>query len=341
MEAFITGASGLLGHHLITALQERGYTLRALVLPEEDATRLEARGVAIFRGDVREPETLTAPMRGADVVFNLAGMMGVWRPMQDYRAVNVTGTENMCRAALQAGVRRFVHISSWTVYGMDLGQPAREDFPLRPFQEPYAVTKTEGDRIVQGFISRDHLPAVILRPGTFFGPGDQLHFGRMTDRVVGGKGIVVGNGRNALPFCYVTDIVQGLLLAAEHPKAAGQAYNITNDRPFTQEEFLRAIAEELGVRPPLIHVPYYGLYAAAYAAEQVAAVTHATKQPIVTRLGVKLFGTDNRHSIDKARAELGFSPQVSIREGIRLAAEWYRQKQGMPAANPTPSTVAR
>ncbi len=332
MEILLTGASGLLGHHVITALQQQGDNVRALVLPNEDATRLEARGVAIFRGDVREQETLVAPMRGADKVLHMAGMMGVWRPMAEYWAVNVTGTENVCRAALAAGVGRLVHISSWTVYGMDLGQPAREDFPLRPFREPYAVTKTEGDKVVQRYISEKNLPAVILRPGTFFGPGDRLHFARMADRVRVGMGLVIGNGRNALPFCYVTDVVQGLLLALDHERAVGGAYNITNDHPMTQEEMLRAIGEEIGSKRPLIHVPYYPLYAAAWAAEKASAVMRSQKQPVVTRLGAKLFGTDNRQSIDKARTELGFAPQVSLREGVRLAAAWYREQMVEGAA---------
>jgi 2-alkyl-3-oxoalkanoate reductase len=338
VDVLITGASGLLGYHLISALQERGDQVRALVLPREDASKLEARGVRIFRGDIRQQDTLTAPCAGVDTIFHLAGMMGLWLPMEAYRAVNVTGTEHVCRAALRTGVRRLVHVSSWTVYGMALGRAASEDFPLRPFQEPYAVTKAEGDRLVRRLIATENLPATIVRPGTFFGPGDRIHFGRMADRLRAGRGIVVGNGRNALPFVYVTDVVQGLLLAAERDAAVGQAYNITNDVPLTQEEMLLVIAEAIKAPSPRAHVPYSMLYAAAYAAERVAAITHATTQPIVTRLGVKLFGTDNRHSIAKARAQLGYAPRVSLREGILRAAEWYRA--GAPALTAAPLKVA-
>ncbi|HKC73392.1 MAG TPA: NAD-dependent epimerase/dehydratase family protein, partial [Chloroflexota bacterium] len=166
MEILITGGNGLLGRHLVPALHARGDSVRVLALPGEDTTWLEQRHVAIYRGDVRRPDTLVAPLHGVDTVFHLAGMMGVWRPMQDYYAVNVAGTENVCRAALAAGVRRLVHVSSWTVYGMALPTPAREDFPLAPFPEPYAVTKAEGDRVVQRLIAHDHLPAAIIRPGT-------------------------------------------------------------------------------------------------------------------------------------------------------------------------------
>lgn len=337
MQVCITGASGLLGSHLIAALRERGDMIRALVLPNEDASALEARDITIFRGDIRDPETLIAPLREVDTVFHLAGMMGVWRPMTDYYAVNVTGTENICRAALATGARRLVHVSSWTVYGMDLGAPAREESPFMPFQEPYAVTKAAGDKLVQRLIAHDKLPAVIIRPGTFFGPGDRLHFARMADRVRKGTGIIVGSGSNALPFVYVSDVVQGLLLASQVPEAEGQAYNITNDEPLTQEQFLCGIAEEFGVQAPRVHIPYQALYACAYGAERLSAVLRSQKQPIVTRLGVKLFGTDNRHAIDKARAELGYAPRTPLRDGIHHAAEWYVRHQHVA---PSPAVAA-
>jgi nucleoside-diphosphate-sugar epimerase len=299
------------------------------VLPGEEAPWLQERGVEVHRGDIRRPETLVTPMHGADAVLHLAGMMGVWRPMEDYHAVNVTGTENVCRAALAQGAR-VVHVSSWTVYGMALGRPAHEDFPLNPFPEPYAVTKAAGDVLVQRMIAKDGLPAVIIRPGTFFGPGDRLHFGRMADRLRAGKGVIVGSGDNVLPFVYVTDVVQGLLLALDRERALGQAYNITSDRPLTQRQLLHAIAHEIGASPPRVHLPYRALYAAGYAAERLAMLTRSQRQPVVTRLGVKLFGTDNRHAVDKARRELGYRPWVALREGVHLASAWY----GTPAAPP-------
>lgn len=323
MSALVTGSTGLLARHLIPALQQRGHSVRALVLRGEDTHWLEQHDVAITYGDVRLPDTLAPAVQGMDLVFHLAGMMGVWRPMADYYAVNVTGTENVCRAALAAGVQRLVHVSSWTVYGITLGYVAHESSPLKPFPEPYAVTKAAADKLVQRMIAVDHLPAVIVRPGTFFGPGDRLHFGRMADRLRAGKGVVIGAGNNALPFVYVTDVVQGLLLAAEHERALGHAYNITHDRPLSQEAMLRQIAAATGGQAPHVHLPYAPLYAAAFAMEKMAAISQSRFKPLVTRLGVKLFGTDNRHAIGKAHAELGYSPAVSLSEGVGKAAAAY------------------
>jgi len=338
MTVLITGANGFLGRHLVAALQERGERVRALVLPTEDATWLRARDVAVSVGDIRCAESLREPLRGVAGVFHLAGMMGVWRPLADYRAVNVAGTENVCRAALAAGVSRLVHVSSWRVYGTGLMQPAHESCPPRPLYEPYSLTKVEGEQVVRRMILQDGLPAVITRPDTFFGPGDWLHFGRLADRLRAGKGLIIGSGRNAIPLVYVTDVVQGLLLALDHGRAVGQTYNVTNDQTITQEGFLRAIAEEVGAKPPRVHLPYRALFAAALAAEGIAGLGGYRYRPFLTRLSVTLFGDNNQHAIDRARQELGFVPRVSLREGVRLSADWYREQR--PSASASPSRVA-
>jgi nucleoside-diphosphate-sugar epimerase len=321
----VTGGNGFVGRHIVSVLQDRGETVQVLALPAEDTRWLEQRGIAVCRGDVRQPEAVAAAVRGVDAVLHLAAMMDVWRPMPDYYAVNVTGTQNVCRAALAEGVRRVVHMSSSSVYGVALGRPADESFPLAPFPDPYPVTKATADRLVQRMIAEDHLPAVIIRPDQIFGPRDHLHFGRMADRLRAGRSIIVGPGDNALPFVYVSDAAQGLLLALDHPRAVGQAFNITNDQPLTQQQILEAIARDIGASPPRVHVPYRALYIAGYLAERHAALRSSGHRPPITRLGVAFFGTDNRYAIGKARRELGFGPLVSVREGVRLAAAWYRQ----------------
>src|SRR3974377_1962038 len=121
MELLITGGGGLLGHHLVPMLLERGDRVRVLALPGEDVSWLEEGGVAIHRGDIRQYTDLERPMDGAEAVMHLAGMMGRWLPLREYWAVNVSGTENVCRAALSRGVHRLIHISSLTVYGMGHG----------------------------------------------------------------------------------------------------------------------------------------------------------------------------------------------------------------------------
>ena len=321
MKVLITGATGLLGDHLLQALQQRGEQIRALVLPVENAEKLIAQGVEVVRGDVTDAGTLAPSVNDIEIIFHLAGMMGVNRPLAEYRLVNVTGSENLYRAAQAAGVRRFVHTSSHTVYGLGYGRFLTEKDALRPDPDPYSITKAEGDRLMRHLMLKSGVETVILRPGTFFGPGDRLHFGRIAQRMRNGKGVIIGRGDNALPFCYVTDVVQGFLLAAYHDKAPGNVYNVSNDRPLTQQEIFNAIADDVGGKRPTRRLPYLPLYYGSIVAEKVALIAHT--RPILTRLGVMMFGTDTSHSVEKARSELGYEPKVDIRQGIRLAAAWF------------------
>jgi nucleoside-diphosphate-sugar epimerase len=323
MKVLITGATGLLGSHLIKELQQRKEKIRALVLPVENADKLLAQGVEVVRGDITDASTLGASVKGVDLIFHLAGMMGVWRPLADYRLVNVTGSENLYKAAQAAGVRRFVHTSSHTVYGLGHGRFMKEEDPLRPDPDPYSMTKAEGDRLIRHLTLNSDVETVILRPGTFFGPGDHLHFGRMAQKVKDGKGLLLGKGDNALPFCYVTDIVQGYMLAAYHEKAPGNVYNITNDQPLTQQEMFDTIADAVGGERPTLHLPYMPIYYGATVAENVFKVAGLKSKPPATQLGAMMFGSDNKHSVEKARRELGYEPKVPLREGIKLAAEWF------------------
>ena len=287
MDILITGGGGLLGRQLTAALLDRGDRVRVLALPDEETSWLDARWSRGLPRRHLSSRDLGAANAGADAVMHLAGMIGRWLPLEAYTAVNVTGTENVCRAALAEAVDRVVAVSSWTVYGMDQGAPCHEDHPLTPFPEPYAISKAAGDQLVQSMVRNDGLPAVIVRPGTFFGPGDRLHFGRIADRLRAGRGILVGRGDNALPLVYVSDVVHGLLLALDHPDAVGEAFNITNDAPLTQQEFFEAVATAVGAERPRVHVPYRPLYAAAAVAERVASWTRSSRQPPATRLGVK------------------------------------------------------
>src|SRR5258708_9837261 len=166
MKVLITGATGLLGGHLLQELQQRGEQIRALVLPTENAEKLLAQGVEVVRGDVTDADTLAPAVKDIELIFHLAGMMGVNHPLADYRLVNVTGSENLYRAAQAAGVRRFVHTSSHTVYGLGHGRFLTEKDALRPDPDPYSITKAEGDRLMRRLLLHSDVEKVVLCPRT-------------------------------------------------------------------------------------------------------------------------------------------------------------------------------
>ncbi len=305
--------------------------MRVLSSPTGDTSWLAERGVVMFRGDVRAPETLEAPMRGADAVFHLVADTRKWGPRKASYGINVSGVENVCRAALAAGVGRLVHISTFTVYDMAIGRPVTENDPLAPLDEPYSMTKAQGDEVVQHLIADDGLPAVILRLGALLGPGDDRNLGRLADRIRAGKGLIIGSGDNAVPFVDVTDVVRALVLALDSDRAVGNAYNVGNDTTITQAQYLSAIADAVGVAPPHVHVPYAALYAAAYVAERLSTMSGYRIPPVITRHGTKILGEDGRLSIDKARAELGYEPLMPVPEAVNVACDWYLRRRAEPA----------
>jgi nucleoside-diphosphate-sugar epimerase len=335
MRVLVTGATGFIAGHLIPALQRRGHEVHALVQPSSEAGRLHDADVAVHAGDVRSADTLRPAMRQVDAVVHLAAAIGLRAPLSDYHAVNVAGTQNVCRAALAAGIERLVHVSSTSVYKQGLGVPVDESYAVAPPPDPYAVTKAAGDRLVQRLIADEQLPASVVRTSTVYGPGDHLNFARIADRVRSGSAIVIGSGRNRVPFAYVDDVVEGLVLALEHDAAQGEIYNITDDRCPTQLELLRAVARELDAKRPRVHVPYGLLYGAGYLAERIAQAAHS-QSALITRFGVVLYGADNVFAIDKARRELGYEPRVSLGQGIRAAADWYRGRTDRGGARPEP-----
>jgi nucleoside-diphosphate-sugar epimerase len=338
VRVLVTGATGFIAAHLIPALQRRGHEVHALVQPSSEGMHLHDADVAVHAGDVRSVDTLRPAMRQVDAVVHLAAAIGVRAPLSDYHAVNVAGTQNVCRAALAADIERLVHVSSTSVYKQGLGVPVDESYAVAPPPDPYAVTKAAGDRLVQRLIADEQLPASIVRTSTVYGPGDHLNFARIADRVRSGSAIVIGSGRNRVPFAYVDDVVHGLALALEHEAAAGQIYNITDDTCPTQLELLRAVARELDAKGPRIHVPYGVLYGMGYLAE-LAAQAVRSDHALVTRFGVALYGADNVFAIDKARRELGYEPRVSLGQGIRAASGWYRGLSGGAEARTSPVLV--
>ena len=324
MTVLVTGGGGFLGGHLVDLLVKRGDDVRVLAAPEEDVGRLSEVGVEVFRGDLRDSSSLSAAVEGSEYVFHCAARTGPWGKMADYRDVNVGGLRALLETALRARVKRLVHVSSIAVHGTDVRGTADETAPLKGGPDPYSATKTEGERVIQRMI-RDHdAPVTIVRPGLVYGPRDAHAFARFAGLIEQGRMPIIGAGHNHLPLIYVGDVAEGILAAAKTPEARGRAYLLVSGRPVTQLEYLSAIAAELGVAAPRIHVPYHAALALAASAEALGHLFGMGEPPPVMRFGIRQIGGENRFLGDRARIELGFSPRVSLVDGVRQGVAWYR-----------------
>jgi nucleoside-diphosphate-sugar epimerase len=189
---------------------------------------------------------------------------------------------------------------------------------------PYSRSKVAGERLLQKLIMNDGAPVTIVRPGWIYGPGDAASFARFATKLRDGRMIVIGSGENHVPLIYVTDVAHGVLRAAEADGAEGRSYLLVNDEVVTQRDYLSAIARELGVAVPRWRIPYRLGVMLGAGLEIGSRMARRRQPPPLMRYGVQLLGGENRFSIERARRELGFSPQVPLAEGVRRSVEWYR-----------------
>jgi nucleoside-diphosphate-sugar epimerase len=332
MTYLVTGAAGLLGSHVVDLLVEQGYRPRSLVQPGEDVRHLEEAGAYVLVGDVRDRDAVIAAVGNVEYVIHCAAKTGPWGNEGDYVNINVRALEDLVRASVSVGVRRFVHISSITVHGNDVKGDADESRPLKVEPNPYSRSKVAGERLLEGMIRNDGAPVAIVRPGWIYGPRDRASFARFATMVQQRRMTLMGSGDNHIPLIYVRDAARGLLLAATSTAAEGRAYLLVNDQRVTQSQFFEAIARELGVKPPSRRIPYRLAVGLAAAAEWQAKVRGSGSPPPVTRYGVQLLGGENRFFVDRARRELGFQPEVDMAEGVQRAVAWVRATAGDPVA---------
>jgi nucleoside-diphosphate-sugar epimerase len=324
MTALVTGASGFLGSHVTDLLVELGERPRVLVRRSDSLSALTDADVDIHRGDIADRPALESALNGVDRVFHCAARTGPWGPAVHYERTNVRGLETLVRAALAAGVRRVVHVSSITVHGNDVHGIADENAPLREEPNPYSRSKVAGERLLERMIRDEGAPVTIVRPGWIYGPRDNASFARIARMVAKHQMTMIGSGDNHLPLIYVSDAARGVVLAGDADQAEGRCYLLVNDEPVTQRDFITAVAAELGVAAPTRWIPYELALMVGALAENLARLARRRQPPPVMRYGMQLLAGENRFLITRARRELGFSPLVDLTDGVRRSIQWYR-----------------
>jgi len=248
----VTGASGFIGKHLVARLVAAGVQVRATGLMPPDASYFDRLGVEFVPSDLREPGTLMGLFDNVERVFHLGAICNFSTPYEQLYPINVLGVERVTRSALEAGVRRYVHVGSTSVYGPYRGIPFREDAQRDP-QDSYGRSKRDGEDVVWRRI-QEGLPAIVTRPCTVYGPGCNDGAGKVFSRPTSIPAIP-GTGRQRLSNVRVEDVAAAVVHLSQSDAAIGKAFNIADDSHPTVEEALRIAARTFGVPPPRWHVP--------------------------------------------------------------------------------------
>lgn len=319
----LTGASGFLGHHLVSRFLRDGYTLRALVRPQSDSTFLQEMGVPlVFAEDIGDDEALRKACRGCRAVVHAAGHFRMWGHLCHFWQTNVGGTDSVLRAALQAGVARVVTISTVVVVGQpEKGRMVDERHPCRP-RDAYQRTKWEAEQLALAYEQNCGLDVVIVRPGALYGPWGRYAFNRLffEDPLRGWRIKIEGGRRITFP-AFAPDVARGIVGALERGRC-GEIYHLSG-RSLTHNEANDVISDLAGISRRRLNVPTWPMLMLAHL--WTAASRYTGREPFYPRNLAHYVLQNWPISSAKAQAELGFEA-TPFDQGASRTLEWYRQQ---------------
>ncbi len=321
----VTGACGHLGNTLIRELLDSGRRVRALVLPGESETSLDGLDVERVEGNVLVQEEVRRALEGVDTVFHLAGVISIRRGDDELmRRVNVDGTRTVALAAREAGVRKFVHVSSvHAIARPPMGTTIDESLPFDPDNPAgtYDRTKAEATLAVLDLVATG-LPAVVVCPTGIVGPNDYLRseMGQAVLRWSRPRRHFMIDG--SFDFVDVRDVARGMIAAAERGRV-GETYILGGNR-VSLDELRKTVQRAAGVLKPAVRVPWR---VALWGARLLGPLFRlAGKTSPYTPYSIETVRSNSDISHLKARQELGYSPRP-LDLSIRDTVEWWRSRR--------------
>ncbi len=314
----LTGGAGFIGRRVLKRLFDRGERVRLLVRRPPGGELAADPRIDLVIGDLGDPAVVDRATRGVRQVYHLGA--AVRGSADDFYRGTVAGTRNVVNACLEHGVAKLVYVSSLSVLSaatMKADSVVTEDWPYEPTPNrrgQYTITKLEAERIVRKATETLKLPAVILRPGLVFGPGNNL-LGPSVGIRMGQRLIVLGDGRVVLPLVYVEDLADGIVGASDRPVFDGSIFHLVDDARVTQSEVIRRFRETTGQKLGVWYFPLMLLYPAAFGVELLAKVLGRGAPLSIYR--VRSARACPIFDCQAARERLGWVPSRGVEQGLR------------------------
>ena len=309
---FVTGALGFIGRAVAERVRGEGVEVRGVDVRADPELQVVA-------GDIAEPAGWQGHADGCDLVVHTAAAVSFRSGEPPFWRVNALGTRNVLDAAERAGARRFVHLSSITVFGWDFEGQVDESHPVRANGLPYVDTKIAGEQIVLQCHAAGALECTVVRPGDVYGPRSRPWTAIPVAELRRGRTVLPAMGRGVLSMVYVDDLVAGIV-AATAPEGAGRVFILTDERPVETREFFGHYARMLGKR----RVPVAPTRAVRALARVAGMVDRDTE---VTPAAIDYLARAGTYSAQRARRVLGWEPKVSLEEGMELGEAWLRSER--------------
>jgi nucleoside-diphosphate-sugar epimerase len=328
----VTGATGFIGARVVENLVARGFrNVRCFARPHSDAAKIQERSggrIEVVKGNLLSLEDCKSATEGVRVIFHLAAGRGE-KSFADAFMNSVVTTRNLLEASLwHKCLRRFVNVSSFSVYtngdprrGRLLDETASEEARPERRGDAYTFAKVKQDEIVREYGAKHAIPYVIVRPGYVYGPGNPAITGRVG---IGSFGVFLHlGGPNQIPFTYVDNCADAIALAGLCPGVDGEIFNVVDDDLPSSRRFLRMYKRNVR-KFQSIYVPHAVSYALCWAWEKYAAWSENQLPPVYNRGKWNTFWRRTRYTNQKLKTLLGWTPRVSMEEGLRRYFESCR-----------------
>jgi len=327
----VTGSTGLIGGRLIEKLAlEYNSNVRALVRNFTRASRIKQLPIEMVKGDVTDFNSVKKAADGCDIVFHCA--YGNRGDIKTRRSINVEGTKNVMKAALDAGVKHVVHVSTFMVYQPIEEGELNETTPYRQSGNNYSTSKLEAERVALQYAKEDGLPVVVIQPSMVYGPFSQIWTVDILQQLKTQRIILINNGDGLCNTVYIDDVINAMLLAAVKKEAVGEVFIISAEQPVTWREFYHGYERMLGISAT---VEMSRSEAEAYYAKRqrkidfiFRQISKVLRKPSLIRpldpSKIQFYSTKTRVGIDKARRILGYQPAYDFESGMKLTEEWAK-----------------
>lgn len=322
MKVFMTGATGFVGSWVAEKLIEKGGEVTCLVRRSSNLKWIQHLPLKHHYGSLSDSDSLKEGAKNADYILHIGGVTKALKVEEYYRG-NVQATENLLEAvlAVNPNLKKFVHLSSQAAVGPSESlTPIDETHPCRPLTD-YGKSKLQTEQIVRQYF--DKLPVTILRPPTVYGPRDTDVFEAFRN-VKYGINLKIGKAEQYVSLIHVFDLAEAIVHTAQSDKGCGETYFVCNDQPYPWSEIVGLIKDIMGKRTIDLSVPYavaYGIASFTEAAAKLRGKATILNRQKMQEIRQPYWTVSNQ----KMKAQLKFSPQLSLQQGIRITLEWYRQ----------------
>ncbi len=325
----VTGGGGFIGLAIVRELRRRDIAVR--VLGRHQYPAAAAAGAECIQGNIRDFETVNRAAAGCDTVFHVAAKAGIWGPFQEYYAVNVLGTLNVLAACRTQGTAHLIYTSTPSVVfdGSSLeGSDESLPYAKRPLCH-YATTKIMAEQqVLQA--NNEQLKTVAIRPHLVWGPGDTNLIPRLMARGRAGQLKIVGDGCNLVDIAYIDNVVYAHLLAAENLEttatAAGRPFFIGQQEPVLLWDWINNLFEQMDIDQVTARVSLGKAKVAGWMLEKIYTALHLSGEPRMTRFLAEQLALSHWFSRNSAEVLLGYTEQVTTRQGGDRLITWLAQK---------------